>query len=151
MVATTVTKEMSCSAEHAFDVMVRHHAENHARWEREVLEVRQLDEPGLGARSVMVRHEHGRTREVTNTCVEYVEDRRAAYEHVEPGMDFRIVFDLTPTGPTSCVLRVDVRMRPKGATRLMTPLLALGIHRRSERITARMCDVVIATPAYVTD
>lgn len=151
MITTTVTKEMDCSAEHVFDVVVRHQADNHPRWEREVREVRQLDEPGPGARSVMVRHERGRTREVANTCVEYVEGRRAAYEHDEPGMDFRIAFDLTPAGPTSCVLRVDVRMRPKGATRLMTPLFKLGIHRRSERITARMCDVVIATPAYVAD
>lgn len=151
MIATTVQKEVPCSAEHVFDVIVRHQADNHPRWEPEVLEVRQLDEPGAGARSVMVRHEYGRTREVANTCVEYVADRRAAYEHDEPGMRFRIAFDLTPTGPASCRLVVDVRMQPQGATRLMTPLFRLGIRRRSERITARMCEVVASTPAYVTD
>ena len=90
MVTATVVREVARSAEHVFDVIVRHQAENHPRWEKEVLEVRQIDAPAVGARSVMVRHERGRTREVANTCVEYVEDRHAAYQHDEPTMRFRI-------------------------------------------------------------
>lgn len=150
MVTATVVREVSRSAAHVFDVVVLHQAENHPRWEKEVLEVRQVDAPAAGARSVMVRHEMGRTREVANTCVEYVEGRRAAYEHDEPTMRFRISFDIVPLGPDASRLTVHVDMRPRGVLRLMTPLLALGIQRRSERITDRMCAVVEETPAYAS-
>ena len=90
----TLTRPVATSADHAFDVVVRHQADNHPRWEDEVVEVRPLDDiVGVGHRSVMVRHERGRTREVVNECVEYVDGARAAYSHVGKDLDFWIAFD----------------------------------------------------------
>ena len=149
MITATVTREVASSADHAFDVVVRHQAENHPRWEKEVVEVRRVGpESGLGARSVMVRREIGRTREVENTCVEYVDGRRAAYEHTDPGMDFWIAFDTVPAGPSTCHVTATVRLQPRGMLRALGPVLRLGTQRRTERITARMCEVIESVPAY---
>ena len=149
MIAVTLTRLVASSAAHAFDVVVRHQPDNHPRWEREVVEVRPLDDVvGVGHRTVMVRRERGRTREDVVECVEYVEGSRAAYSHLEPTMDFWIAFDFTATGPDTCRLTVTVRMAPHGALRALTPLFRIGAPRRSARIAAEMVHVIEQTPVH---
>jgi hypothetical protein len=135
------------SAAHAWDVMITHQAENHPRWEAEVLEVRPLDDiVGIGHRSVMVRKEGGRLREVVNECVEYDEGRRAAYQHRSPTMDFDIAFSYADTGPGTSTLSVAVGIQLHGLLRLMTPLFRLGATRRAARISSRTVEVIEQTP-----
>src|SRR5690242_73601 len=99
--------------------MVTRQAENHPRWEDEVLEVRPLDDiVGVGHRSVMVRQEGRKVREVVNECVAYVEGRRAAYEHHDDLMDFGIAFEYADTEPGASTLTVTVRMQPHGLLKL---------------------------------
>lgn len=150
MIDVTLTRPVRASAAHAFDVVVRHHVENHPRWEDEVVEIRPLDDVvGVGHRSVMVRRERGRVFEVVNRCVEYDDGRRAAYEHEGDGpMDFWIAFDFADTGPAASTLTATVRMAPRGALRLMTPLFRLSAPRRSARIVERTVAVIEETPAY---
>src|SRR6476469_6400493 len=98
MIEVVHVQQVRSTAAHAFDVLIRHNAENHPRWEREVLEVRSLDETiGVGHRSVMVRREGGRTRDAVNECVEYVPGERAAYASSSRAMDFWIRFDFADT------------------------------------------------------
>lgn len=150
MIDVAVSRQVQSSAAHAFDVVVRHNAENHPRWEDEVQAVRPLDElVGVGHRSAMVRRERGRVFEVVNRCVEYVDGRRAAYEHEGDGpMDFWIAFDFVDAGATTSTLTATVRMAPRGALRLITPLLRLGAPRRSARIVERTVAVIEETPRY---
>ena len=152
MVTIRHTQPVRRSAAHAFDVVIRHNQENHPRWEDEVLEVRPLtDGPvRVGSRSVMVRRERGRTREVVNEVVEYVDGQRVAYQHRADGgpMDFHIRFEFVPTGADTSEVRSTVTMTPHGAFVLMSPLLKLGGPRRSARISERMASVIEDTPAY---
>ena len=150
MITVRVTRPVRTSAAHAFDVVVRHNADNHPRWEDEVEEIRPLDDlVGVGHRSVMVRRERGRVLEVVNRCVEYVDGARAAYEHEGDGpMDFWIAFDFEDTALGASTITVTVRMTPRGALRLLTPLLRLGAPRRSARIVGRTVEVIEETPAY---
>jgi hypothetical protein len=150
MVTVVHTEHIARSREHAFDVVVRHQAENHPLWEDEVLEVRSLDDiVGVGHRAVMVRREHGATRELVHRCVEYDDGRLAAFVHEGEGpMGFAIRFAFEDQGPDGCAITVTVTMTPHGLLVLMTPLLRLGGPRRSARISRRMREVVERTPAY---
>src|SRR5689334_3200839 len=123
MIEVVHVQQVRSTAAHAFDVMIRHNVANHPRWEREVLEVRPLDDTiGVGHRSVMARREGGRTRDVVNECVEYVTDERAAFANSSPSMDFWIRFDFADAGPGRSTLTSTVRFGPKGLGRLLTPL-----------------------------
>ena len=148
MVTVVHTERVARSREHAFDVVIRHQAENHPRWEDEVLEVRPLDGiDGVGHRTVMVRRERGRTRELVHRCTEYEEGRVAAYQHEGEGpMDFAIRFAFEDDGADACTVTSTVTMTPHGALALMTPVLKLAGPRRSARISGRMREVVETTP-----
>jgi len=149
MVTVVHTEHIARSRERVFDHVIRHQAENHPNWEDEVLEIRSLDEiEGVGHRSVMVRREHGRTREVVNRCTEYDDGHLAVYVHEADGpMGFTIRFEFEDDGPDACNLTVTVTMTPHGPLVLMTPLLKLNGPRRSARIAGRMRQVVEATPS----
>jgi hypothetical protein len=150
MITVEHTVAVGASAAHAWDVMITHQAENHPRWEAEVLEVRPLDEiVGVGHRSVMVRKEGGRVREVINECVEFVDGRQVAYQHRDPRMDFDIAFAYADTGPGTSTLSVTVQMQPRGFLKLMTPLFRLGAPKRTARIAARTVEVIEQTPVTV--
>lgn len=152
MIEVVHVQQVRSTAAHAFDVMIRHNVENHPRWEKEVLEVRSLDDTvGVGHRSVMVRHEGGRTRDVVNECVEYVADERAAFASFGPSMDFWIRFDFADTEPGQSTLTSTVRFSPKGPARLLSPLLRLGGPKRSARISANAARVIEQTPAWRAD
>lgn len=152
MIEVIHVQPVRATAAHAFDVCIRHNVENHPRWEKEVLEVRSLDDTvGVGHRSVMVRREGGRTREVVNECVEYVDGERAAFSNSSPSMDFWIRFDYADTGPGTSTVTSTVRMTPKGPLRALTPLFRLGGPRRSARISASAARVIEQTPAYRAD
>lgn len=152
MIEVVHVQEVQTTAAHAFDVMIRHNVENHPRWEKEVLEVRSLDgTEGVGHRSVMVRREGGRTRDVVNECLEYVADQRAAFASSTPSMDFWIRFEYADTGPGRSTVTSTVRMSPKGPLRLLTPILRLGGPRRSARISASAARVIEETPVGRAD
>jgi hypothetical protein len=147
MVTVVHTERVARSRERTFDAVVRHQRENHPRWEDEVLEVRSLDEiEGVGHRTVMVRREHGRTRELVHRCTEYDDGHLAAYLHEGDGpMDFAIRFEFGDDGSEACTVTTTVTMTPHGPMVLLTPLLKLAGPRRSARIAGRMREVVEAT------
>lgn len=144
MIAYEVTRPVAASAMAAFDVIGTHVYDNHPRWESEVLEIRRLtDGPvGVGSRAVMVRKDFGRRSEVVYQCTEFEPDRRIAFDHVDSALSFHIAFTLTPTGPDSCECRVAVRARPRGALRLMTPLIRARMPRTGDRLTRQMAHVI---------
>lgn len=151
MIEVTNTAQVARPAAHAFAVVVTHQAENHPRWEKEVVEIRDLDEiVGVGHRSVMVRKEFGGTRERVNECVEYVDGRRAAFAHSDAGMDFWIAFDFVDTAPGRSEVTASVRFTLKGKMRLLTPLFRRDAPRRGARIIASMARVIEQQPAYVS-
>ena len=131
-----------------FDVIGTHCFENHPKWEREVVEVRpQADGPiGLGSRAVMVRQEYGRRQEIVYEVTDFVPPRRIAFHHQGGQMLFEIAFELQEARPSETDLAVHVRLEPRGAFRLMAPLLALNLPRTSERITRSMVDLIEAEP-----
>lgn len=152
MIEVVHVQPVQATAAHAFDVVIRHNVENHPRWEKEVLEVRSLDDTeGVGHRYVMVRREGGGTRDVVNECVEYVIDQRAAFASSSRSMDFWIRFDFADTGPGQSTVTSTVRMSPKGALRLLTPMFRLGGPRRSARISASAARVIEETPVGRTE
>ncbi len=132
-----------------FDFMGTHSYDNHPRWEEEVVEVRPLaDGPiGLGSRAVMVRDDFGQRREITYEVTEFTPPQRIAFRHLDGRMLFEIAFELGERGPAETDLAVHVRMEPRGAFRLMSPLLAMNLPRTSERITRSMVSLIEAEPA----
>jgi hypothetical protein len=148
MPAHEVRKRVRRSADEVFDFIGTHVYENHPRWEAEVVEIRPLDSGPvrLGSRAVMVRKEFGRQKETDYEVTEFVPGRTISFRHRDPSMAFDLTFQVDPAGPTASELTTRVRMQPYGTTRLMTPLLALMMPRRSERLTSRMVELVEAEP-----
>lgn len=141
------TSTVQASADEAFDVIGTNLTVNHPRWEKEVKSVRALT-PGpvrVGSRAVMVRKEMGRLRESEYEVTEFVAGRRIAFRHPQDALDFALRFELAPIDRASCELMVDVTAQPKGALRLITPLMRLGFPRRSARITDTMIAVIEET------
>jgi hypothetical protein len=127
-----------------FDFIGTHCYENHPRWEPEVVEIRPLSpEPiGLGSRAVMVREEYGRRSETEYEVTAFEPARRIAFRHGDASMLFELGFDLRPAGDSATDLTVHVRMEPHGRLRLLSPILAVQLPRRTERITRRMIALV---------
>jgi hypothetical protein len=127
-----------------FDVIGTNVCENHPRWEPEVVEIRPVT-PGpvrLGSRAVMVRQEGRRRFETTYEVSAFDPDRAVAFHHLDGPMGFDLAFELAPAGHSGTTLTVDVRMSPRGLLKLATPLLALELPRRTDRISRQMIDLV---------
>ena len=127
-----------------FDIVAIHSRENHPRWEAEVVEIRPstTGPVGLGSRSVMVREERGRRIETEYEVTAFEEDRLIAFHHTTGPMGFDLRFELAPEGDRATSFTVDVRMTPRGLLRLATPLLAIELPRRTDRISRRMIALV---------
>ena len=140
MLTYEARRHLSRPPEAVFDIIGTHVYENHPKWESEVVEIRPLTKPpvGVGSRAVMVRREYGRTSEVTYEVTEFDQDRRIAFRHISTQMAFEITFVLEPAGAGGSDLSVQIRAQPKGAFRLMTPLVARNLPKTSERITSQM-------------
>ena len=132
-----------------FDVIGTNCYANHPRWEQEVVEIRPLTPGpiGLGSRAMMVRDEYGRRTETAYEVTAFEPARRIAFRHAEGSMGFDLALDLQPAGASATDLTVHVRMQPKGLLRVVSPVLALQLPRRSDRITRSMIDLVEARPA----
>lgn len=132
------------SPERTFDVIGTHVYENHPRWEAEVLEIRPLT-PGpvrLGSRAVMVREERGRRSEAPYEVTAFEPGREIAFRHLDGPMGFTLRFTLAPAGDSATDLTVDVDMAPRGVLRLISPLIALQLPGRTDRITRQMVALV---------
>jgi hypothetical protein len=144
MIRWTRTSCVRASADDAFDVIGTNVHLNHPKWEKEVLSIRKLT-PGpvqAGTRAVMVRKEMGRVSESAYEVSEFVPGRLIAFAHPQDALDFGLRFELAPTGDSSCDLTVAVSAQPKGAMRLMEPLMRLAFPSRSRRITDSMIAVI---------
>jgi hypothetical protein len=77
MIRYELSAHIDCPPEVVFDFVGTNNARNHPRWEREVLEVRQTTAGpmGPGTRTVMVRRDFGRVREVPHEVAEFVPGR----------------------------------------------------------------------------
>lgn len=134
-----------------FDVIGTHCYENHPRWEPEVVEIRPLAPGpiGLGSLAIMVREEYGRRSETGYEVTAFAPARRIAFGHPDSSMLFELGFDLQPAGTSATDLTVHVRMELRGPLRLLSPLFAFQLPRRSDRIIRRMIELVEARPAEV--
>ena len=144
MITWRRTSKVEASADEAFDVIGTNVHVNHQRWEREVQAVHKLT-PGpvaAGTRAVMVRKEMGQVRESEYVVSEFVSGRSIAFTHPQDAVAFWLRFELTPVDDQSCELTAEVSAQPKGALRLMEPLMRLGFPRRSRRITDAMVTVI---------
>lgn len=123
-----------------FDLIGTNVYDNHPSWESEVVQIRPLTDPPvrLGSRAIMVRREYGRRSEVAYEVTEFELNRRIGFRHVEGPMEFEIAFLLEPSGEAASDLTVQIRAQPKGAFRLLTPLIARSLPKTSERITSQM-------------
>lgn len=141
------TSLVQASADEAFDVIGTNVTANHPRWEKEVQAIRKLTPGpvGVGTRAVMTRKEMGRVRDTEYEVIEFLPGSSIAFHHPQDAMDFRLRFALTPVGAGTCEITVEVAAQPKGALRLLEPLMRLGFPRRSRRITDAMSAIVEAT------
>ena len=138
------TYRIGRTPESVFDVIGTHLYENHPRWEAEVVEIRPLT-PGpvrFGSRAIMIREEHGRRSESTYEVTAFEPRRAIAFRHLDGPMGFTLRFALAPLGDSATDLTVDVDMAPRGLLRLLTPLIALQLPRRTDRITRQMIALV---------
>ena len=144
-----VTYRVGRTPDEVFDVIGIHCYENHPRWEREVVEIRPLTSGpiGLGSRAIMVRQDFGRRSETEYEVTAFDPPRRVAFRHPQDSMLFELSFDLAAADSSATDLTVHVRMEPKGAIRLLSPLLALQLPRRTDRITRQMIELVEASPS----
>lgn len=120
-----------------FDVIGTNVYANHPKWEAEVVEIRPIT-PGpvrVGTEAVMVREERGRRSETTYVVTAFEPDRAIAFAHDHPAMTFALRFEVAPAGASATDLTVDVRVGLKGALKLATPMFALQLPRRTDRIT----------------
>jgi hypothetical protein len=133
-----------------FDLIGTHVYENHPRWEKEVIEIKPASTApvAVGSRAVMVREEYGRRSETTYEVTELIPDRKIAFRHVDGSMGFELAFLLSPASTETTDLDVHVRMQPRGALRLLTPLLARSLPKRTERITSDMVRFVESQPEH---
>lgn len=143
------TYRLDRTPEEVFDVIGTHCYENHPLWEREVVEIRQLTPGpiGLGSRAIMVREEFGRRSETEYEVTAFEPARRIAFRHPQGSMLFELGFDLRAAGVAATDLTVHVRAEPRNALRLLSPLIALQLPRRSDRITRRLVELVESRPS----
>lgn len=150
MITYSKTRRVERSAEDAFDVIGTHVFENHTKWEPEVVEIRRLDHGpvGVGSRAVMVRSERRRTSETEYSVTEFLAPTRIAFDHPKSALGFALSTTITPVTASSCDITTQVTMKPRGWTRLLSPLLRIGTPARGDRLTANQARVIeTATPA----
>ena len=149
MINHTTVKHVNRSAEDTFGVIGTGVYEYHPKWEREVVENRRItpDPIGVGSRGVMVRREFGRTTETEYVVTEFEQDRRIAFHHPGPPMDFDISFQVEPIDSSSCTVRVAVAAQPQGWTRVFEPVMRLVMPRRGDRLANSMVTVIESAPA----
>lgn len=149
MATYNATYRVGRTPEEVFDFIGTHCYENHPQWEREVVEIRPLTPGpiGLDSRAIMVRQEFGRRSETEYEVTAFEPASRIAFRHRQGRMLFELGMDLRTAGASATDLTVQVRMEPKGVLRLLSPLLALQLPRRSDRITRRMIELVEARPS----
>jgi hypothetical protein len=122
-----------------FDFVATNAYTNHPRWEPEVVAIRRITDGPIrvGSRAVMVRREMGRTSETEYEVTELAHNRRIAFRHCTPHMDFAIAFSVLPRGEETC-LAVDVQAQPHGALRVLAPVMWRRMPRISRRIVNRL-------------
>jgi hypothetical protein len=126
-----------------FDFVATNSYDNHPRWEREVVEIRRITDGPIrvGSRAVMVRREFGRTSETEYEVTELEHNRRIAFQHCTPQMDFDIAFTFLPEGEATR-LAVDVQAQPHGALRLNSPLMRFQMPRTGRRIMKQLRELL---------
>lgn len=132
-----------------YDFVAGRYAENHPRWDEDVVELRRLDQSPIakGSRFVLVlRRGFGRIDEIVNEVVELVPGRRIAFQSASAAMEFNIAFNFDQVSDGTR-LRVEVGAQPHGAMRLISPMLRRGMPRIAARNTARIRELVEAEAA----
>ena len=149
MINHKTVKQVNRSAEDTFSVIGTGVYEYHPKWEREVVENRPItpDPIGVGSRAIMVRREYGRTTETEYEVTEFEQNRRIAFHHPGPPLDFDISFQITPIDSSSCTVQVDTAAQPQGWARILEPVMRLATPKRSERLANSMVEVIESAPA----
>lgn len=132
-----------------YDFVASRYADNHPRWDEDVVELRRLDQGPIakGSRFVMkLRRGFGRIDEVLNEVVELVPGRCIAFRSGSPAMEFNIAFNFDSVADGTR-LRVEVGAEPHGAMRVMSPMLRRAMPRIAARNTARIRELLEAEAA----
>ena len=117
-----------------FDLMAD--PENETSWNPDALEVRRVDHGPLGPGSEW----EGRYRGMGSMRVrldEYERPRRLVFSTIGPRMDMRWAFTFSPEGAGS-YLAAEAELTPKGAMRLMSPVLTPMLRRKFSQRPAQL-------------
>jgi polyketide cyclase/dehydrase/lipid transport protein len=138
------TYRVDRTPDQVFDVVGTNLFANHPRWEPEVEELRPLTDGPIrvGSRALMVRRDMGRRSEIVYLVTEFEPSRHVAVTHPDGPMAFDLRFDLAPAGQGATDFTVSVRMGGRGFARLLNPLIALQLPRRSDRLTRATVRVI---------
>lgn len=114
--------------------------ENEMGWNPDIKSIRRLGSGpiGVGTEWEGVYRGMGKMRV---RIEEYDRPRRLAFTTSGPRLDMRFAFDFAPD-PSRAELTADAEMRPKGLTKLMTPLFAPMMRRTFSRRPAQMEDAI---------
>jgi len=143
------TYRVERTPDQVFDVVGTNLFTNHPRWEPEVEELHPLTEGpiGVGSRALMVRRDMGRRSEVAYVITEFEPSHTVAVTHPDGSMAFDLAFDLAPADGDATDFTVRVRMGGRGVARLLNPLIALQLPRRSDRLSRSAVRVIEAQTA----
>lgn len=132
-----------------YDFVATRYADNHPRWDEDLVELRRLDQGPIakGSRFVMkLRRGFGTIDEVINEVVELVPGRCIAFRSGSRAMEFNIAFNFDSVADGTR-LRVEVGAEPHGAMRVMSPILRRAMPRIATRNTARIRELLEAEAA----
>jgi uncharacterized protein YndB with AHSA1/START domain len=115
---------------------------NEPNWHPDVIEVRRIDAGPLGTGAEWQARYRG-IGEMLVRLEEYEPYERLAFSTAGPRMEMRLAFDFAPRGSKSQV-KAQGELQPKGAMRLLSPLIGPMIRRtfaeRPAQITAGIND-----------
>ncbi|MBV9101353.1 MAG: SRPBCC family protein [Candidatus Dormibacteraeota bacterium] len=122
-----------------YDFVITRHAENHPRWDPDVVRVEQLD-PGdvrVGTRFAMGRKMMGRVQDSTLEVTECEPDRRVVMRSESRAMDITFVNAFEEEG-SATRLTFRAEAEPHGPLRVMSPFIkeqfGNGLRRSLENI-----------------
>jgi hypothetical protein len=132
-----------------FDHVAVHHFENHPRWDRDVLEMRQTSSGpvGVGTTASVVRRQGKRRVEGTATVTAYEPVRFAAWQVDFGAFRLRQEVELVPQEAGAATrLSISIETAAQGPFGLLLPLMRPRFRTAMERSVARIAALVEPPP-----
>ena len=143
MAETVIERPRADVAAYAMD------AGNEPEWYANILETRPLDGPplGLGSRATRVAAFMGRRIEYDLEVVEHDPPARIVMASTRAPFPMRVTYEFEARGPDRTLARIRLGGGPRGALRLLDPLMARVSRRNIEKDLASLKRRLEARPA----